>query len=74
MEQANGSGSSRSPQERLLSRYISIKQVIMVELAIMIQVFAMPSHEIDGRVVELRRATSQVGIAFYPVTSYKTSL
>ena len=46
----------------------------MVELAIMIQVFAMPSHEIDGRVVELRRATSQVGIAFYPVTSYKTSL
>ena len=46
----------------------------MVELAIMIQVFAMPSHEIDGRVVELRRATSQVGIAFYPVASYKTSL
>ena len=35
----------------------------MVELAIMIQVFAMPSHEIDGRVVELRRATSQVGVS-----------
>ena len=35
----------------------------MVELAIMIQVFATPSHEIDGRIVELRRATSQVGVS-----------
>ena len=37
--------------------------MLLVELAIMIQVFAMPSHEIDGRIVELRRATSQVGVS-----------